>query len=204
MRLLRKQWAAGAAGVPRVGRGKDIIRYVGVLIVAALALVQGCHIGSECSDSSDCSEGYACIHNYGFGNCIPTCTDNSACQAHEYCDHEGFCSSGCRDASGCAETQWCNGGTCISHCGAGGDGCPAGRPGSACVGDSHPLPPQSAPNGECRPTCQTDADCAGAEFKQCVCGACLLSCEASTCPGSLVCRATGDCSTPRCFQFSDP
>jgi hypothetical protein len=184
-----------------VSRAVRSLRRVGVALFAVLTMSSCVDLPrSQCSTDSECPASKACVVGWFGGTCYPRCSSNADCAADSFCTTQAFCQEGCRDSSGCAETELCNLGYCVVDCYDAPHVCDQGRPGSVCVGAS--LPVNGVPNGSqvglCRPSCQTDSDCANANFKQCLCGSCTEPCNPTSC-GSDVCRATQDCATPRCL-----
>lgn len=169
----------------------------------AVAALSSCGIGeSQCSTDGDCSPTRTCVQGWFGGACQPRCSSNADCASDSFCSTtltRPYCSKGCRDSSGCAETEYCNVGYCVVACRDAPHICDRGRSGSVCVGASPVVNGVADGNleGVCRPSCQTDADCGSATFKQCLCGTCSAPCDPSCEPNR--CRATDDCATPRCF-----
>lgn len=168
-------------------------------------LVASCEFnlyGDECYGDWDCPRGYVCDYRGVRGNlCVPGCSSHSDCPRGQYCTScgesgcygEGVCEDGCRTSAECGETRWCDNGACVRGCF--GEVCAYGRPGSVCVASA-----AWDADSECRWSCSTDLDCAGALAQECTEGVCIQPCDsARDCGKAFTCRPMNGCSANGCF-----
>jgi subtilisin family serine protease len=171
--------------------------YYGYGRVNAGRAVRAARAGFDNPDGSVCAEDFNCAG----GTCAKSSPD----------DPEGICATPCTTDADCAAGEKCAGGVCLPACAEHGD-CSAGavcKDGACMVvgcsdGSECPAGTACPAEGEgrtCRPSCGSDAECAGPELCLPALGGDLcqaIACaDAVTCPAGTVCpQEGGTCQRP--------